>query len=154
MPSKGSDPYTSDVTDEEWWFVLPYLLLCREDSRQRKHDLQTVFNAVRYVGRTGGQWRYPTRNRQAPHGQTRLRPAAQMMGCRTQLRLGSTIQKTRQRLRKTRHHPQRPKLHRVRHPHDYKTYQHGNDKCLKASRGHRPAQGRTLIKNHFVKLLV
>ena len=23
--------YPSDVTDEEWWFVLPYLLLCRED---------------------------------------------------------------------------------------------------------------------------
>jgi len=38
--------------------VLPYLLLCREDSPQRKHDLRTVFNAVRYVARTGGQWRF------------------------------------------------------------------------------------------------
>jgi transposase len=38
--------------------VLPYLLLCREDSRQRKHELRTVFNAVRYVARTGGQWRF------------------------------------------------------------------------------------------------
>ncbi len=38
--------------------MLPYLLLCREDSPQRKHDLRAVFNAVRYVARTGGQWRY------------------------------------------------------------------------------------------------
>ncbi|MHB1022129.1 MAG: IS5 family transposase [Acidobacteriaceae bacterium] len=58
MSWKSSEPYPSDVTDEEWLFVLPYLLLCREDSPQRKHDLRTVFNAVRYVARTGGQWRY------------------------------------------------------------------------------------------------
>ena len=50
--------YPSDVTDEEWAFVLPYLLLCREDSPQRRHDLRAVFNAVRYLARTGGQWRY------------------------------------------------------------------------------------------------
>jgi transposase len=30
----------------------------REDSLQREHDLRAVFNAVRYVARTGGQWRY------------------------------------------------------------------------------------------------
>jgi transposase len=38
--------------------VLPYLLLCREDSPQRRHELRAVFNAVRYVARTGGQWRF------------------------------------------------------------------------------------------------
>ena len=58
MGTKRHGEYPSDVTDEEWAFVLPYLLLCREDSPQRKHDLRTVFNAVRYVARTGGQWRY------------------------------------------------------------------------------------------------
>ena len=47
--------YPSDVTDEEWEFVLPYLLLCREDSPQREHDLRRVFNGVRYAARTGGQ---------------------------------------------------------------------------------------------------
>src|SRR5258708_11800982 len=57
MTDKGRGGYPSDVTDEEWAFVLPYLLLCREDSPQRKHELRTVFNAVRYVARTGGQWR-------------------------------------------------------------------------------------------------
>src|SRR5260370_42077378 len=57
MSDKGRGGYPSDVTDEEWAFVLPYLLLCHEDSPQRKHELRTVFNAVRYVARTGGQWR-------------------------------------------------------------------------------------------------
>ena len=38
--------------------MLPYLLLCREDSPQRKYELRTVFDAVRYVARTGGQWRF------------------------------------------------------------------------------------------------
>jgi hypothetical protein len=44
--------YPSDVTDEEWEFVLPYLLWCREDSVHREHDLREVFNA-RYVAKTG-----------------------------------------------------------------------------------------------------
>ena len=58
MTGKVSEPYPSDVTDEEWWFVLPYLLLCCVDSPQRKHAQRVVFNAVRYVARTGGRWRY------------------------------------------------------------------------------------------------
>src|SRR6202158_2297611 len=58
MTDKGRGGYPRDVTDEEGAFVLPYLLLCREDSPHRKHDRRTVFNAVRYVARTGGQWRF------------------------------------------------------------------------------------------------
>jgi transposase len=50
--------YPSDVTDEEWAFVLPYLTLCREDAPQRKYDLREVFNAVRWMIKTGAQWRY------------------------------------------------------------------------------------------------
>lgn len=38
--------------------MLPYLLLCREDTGQREHDLREVFNALRYVARTGCQWRW------------------------------------------------------------------------------------------------
>jgi hypothetical protein len=45
--------YPSDVTDEEWSFALPYLLLCREASDHREHDVREVFNAVRYVAKTG-----------------------------------------------------------------------------------------------------
>ena len=54
----GHSGYLSDMTYEEWAFVLPHLLLCCEDSPQRKYDLLTVYNAVRYVARTGGQWRF------------------------------------------------------------------------------------------------
>jgi transposase len=51
-------PYPSDVSDEEWAFVLPYLTLCREDAPQRTHDLREVFNAARYMVKTGAQWRW------------------------------------------------------------------------------------------------
>lgn len=50
--------YPSDVSDEEWAFVAPYLALVREDSRQRTHDLREVFNALRWIVRTGSPWRY------------------------------------------------------------------------------------------------
>lgn len=39
-------------------FVLPYLLLSREDSRSRQHSLRELFNGVRYIVRTGNQWRF------------------------------------------------------------------------------------------------
>ncbi len=50
-------PYPSDVSDEEWAFVAPYLALLPEDSGQRKHDLREVFNALRYIVKAGMQWR-------------------------------------------------------------------------------------------------
>jgi transposase len=50
--------YPSDVTDEEWALVAPYLALCREDAAQRDYRLRQVFNGLRYVVRTGCQWRY------------------------------------------------------------------------------------------------
>ncbi len=34
----------SDINDEEWSLVVPYLLLQREDAGQREHDLCEVFN--------------------------------------------------------------------------------------------------------------
>jgi transposase len=56
MPTRKS--YPSDVTDDEWAFVAPYLALVREDAPQRVHDLRQVFNALRWVVRTGSQWRF------------------------------------------------------------------------------------------------
>ena len=50
--------YPSDVTDAEWEFVVPYLTLMREDAPQRGYPLRELFNAVRYVVRTGCQWRF------------------------------------------------------------------------------------------------
>jgi transposase len=45
------------VNDEEWAFVAPYLALCREDAAQREHPLRAVFNGLRYIVKTGNQWR-------------------------------------------------------------------------------------------------
>jgi len=50
-------PYPSDVTDEEWAFVAPYLTLMREDAPQREHPLREVFNGLRYFVRGGQAWR-------------------------------------------------------------------------------------------------
>lgn len=55
--SQSRKPYPTDVSDEDWAFLAPYLALVREDSPQRVHDLREVFNAVRYMVKTGGQWR-------------------------------------------------------------------------------------------------
>ncbi len=50
-------PYPSDVSDEEWAFVAPYLVLLSEDASQRRYPLREVFNGLRYVVKTGTQWR-------------------------------------------------------------------------------------------------
>jgi transposase len=49
--------YPSDVSDAEWAFVAPYLTLMKEDAPQRDHSLREVFNGLRYIVRTGMQWR-------------------------------------------------------------------------------------------------
>jgi transposase len=49
--------YSSDVGDEEWALVAPYLTLMREDAPQREYELREVFNGLRYVIRTGATWR-------------------------------------------------------------------------------------------------
>jgi len=48
--------YPSDVSDVEWEFLVPYLTLMREDAPQREHSLRDVFDALRYVVKTGCQW--------------------------------------------------------------------------------------------------
>ena len=50
--------YPSDVTDAEWEFLAPFLTLIREDAPQRDYALRDVFDALRWMVRTGAQWRY------------------------------------------------------------------------------------------------
>jgi transposase len=50
-------PYPSDVSDDEWALVAPYLTLMREDAPQRDYDLREVFNALRWMVRAGSPWR-------------------------------------------------------------------------------------------------
>ncbi len=56
-PADTRKPYPSDVTDEEWAFVAPYLTLMDETAPQRRHSLREVFNGLRFIVRTGLQWR-------------------------------------------------------------------------------------------------
>ncbi len=50
--------YPSDVSDEEWALVAPYLTLMTQDAPQRQYDWREVFNGLRYIVRTGMQWRF------------------------------------------------------------------------------------------------
>ncbi len=55
--------YPSDVTDEEWQFMLLYLLLCREDSPEHEYELRPVINAVRWIVKIGSPWRWMPNDR-------------------------------------------------------------------------------------------
>jgi len=50
--------YPSDVSDDEWALVAPYLTLLREDAGQREYSLREAFNGLRYVVKTGAPWRW------------------------------------------------------------------------------------------------
>ncbi len=58
MDTLSRTPYPSDVSDEEWAFLAPYLTLMREDAPQRHHPLRELFNGLRFIAHTGLQWRF------------------------------------------------------------------------------------------------
>ena len=58
MESATRKPYPSDVSDEEWGFAAPYLVLMDEAAPQRTYPLREVFNGLRYIVKTGMQWRW------------------------------------------------------------------------------------------------
>ena len=49
--------YPSDVSDDEWAFVAPYLTLMSEAAPQREYSLREVFNGLRWLVRAGAEWR-------------------------------------------------------------------------------------------------
>lgn len=50
--------YPSDVSDDEWAYCAPYLTLMTDDAPQREHRLRDVFDALRWLVRSGAPWRY------------------------------------------------------------------------------------------------
>jgi transposase len=50
-------PYQTDVSDEEWAFVAPYLTVLPQDAAQRKYPLREMFNGVRSIVKSGAHWR-------------------------------------------------------------------------------------------------
>src|SRR5215213_9860292 len=57
MDTAPRKTYPTDVSDEEWELVAPYLTLMDRDAPQRRHDLREVFNGLRFIIRGGLQWR-------------------------------------------------------------------------------------------------
>ena len=49
--------YPSDLTEAEWALIAPMIPPARPGGRSRNADMREVMNALRYVLRTGCQWR-------------------------------------------------------------------------------------------------
>jgi putative transposase len=54
---KKTKRYPSDLTDEEWAAIAPFLPQPQRTGRQRRTDLREVLNAIRYMVRSGCEWR-------------------------------------------------------------------------------------------------
>jgi len=57
MHKPRSGRYPSDCTDDEWAIIEPMLPPEKRGGRKRETDMREVFNATRYIDRTGCQWR-------------------------------------------------------------------------------------------------
>ena len=55
--AKKTKRYPTDLTDEEWARIAPLLPARRSAGGTREVDLREVFNAIRYLARSGGGWR-------------------------------------------------------------------------------------------------
>ena len=54
---KKTNRYPSDLTDEEWSFVAPFFPKPAATGRPREVDFREIFNALRYLARSGCGWR-------------------------------------------------------------------------------------------------
>jgi putative transposase len=55
--AKKTKRYPSDLTDEEWSAVEPFLPKAEATGSPRRTDLREVLNAIRYLVRSGCEWR-------------------------------------------------------------------------------------------------
>ena len=75
--------YPSDMTDMEWAIVAPLIPPQRRDGRHRETDMREVMNAVRYVLRTGCQWRQLPKDFPPRSTATIIRGNGRAMACST-----------------------------------------------------------------------
>jgi transposase len=57
VEAAGRKAYPSDVGDDEWAFVAPYLTLMDAGAPQRAYPLREVFDGLRWLVRAGASWR-------------------------------------------------------------------------------------------------
>lgn len=50
--------YPSDLADREWELIESFIRTAPGPGRPRELDMREVFNAIRYITRTGCQWEY------------------------------------------------------------------------------------------------
>jgi putative transposase len=50
--------YPSDLTDREWEYIKPLIPPAKTGGRDRTTDMRLTLNAIFYLTRTGGAWRY------------------------------------------------------------------------------------------------
>ncbi len=55
--AKKTKRYPTDLTDEEWERMRPFLPKPGKRGRKPATDLREVLNAIRYMARSGGGWR-------------------------------------------------------------------------------------------------
>src|SRR5579875_298247 len=55
--AKKTKRYPSDLTDEEWAAIAPLLPGAAATGRPRQVDLRDILNAIRYLVRSGCEWR-------------------------------------------------------------------------------------------------
>ena len=51
-----SKEYKSDLTDQEWERIKPYIPAAKRGGRPRKTNMREILNAIFYVVKTGCQW--------------------------------------------------------------------------------------------------
>jgi putative transposase len=51
------EAYPSDITDQEWECIAPYVAQKHGPGRKRTVNIREIINALRYMTRTGCQWR-------------------------------------------------------------------------------------------------
>lgn len=53
VKSMARQAYASDISDDEWALVAPYVTLMTEEAPQRTHSLREVLNGLRWIVRAG-----------------------------------------------------------------------------------------------------
>jgi putative transposase len=58
LPMPSRKPYPTDLTDEQWELLEPFVRASECGPQEQLHPRREVVNAILYITHTGAQWRY------------------------------------------------------------------------------------------------